>query len=74
MVLTGWTIYDHPSDRPDCFIARRWIVMRSYNDPVPTRDVLTATTLDELRRLLPPGLTCLPRYLNDDPKIVEVWI
>jgi hypothetical protein len=67
-----WTVYDHPTDQPDCYVARLWIIgdgqIKSSND------MFTADTLDELRRLLPPGLNRLDRFDQDDPKIVEVWL
>ena len=70
--LTGWTVYDHPRDYPDCFIARRWIAVGG--EVVPTTDMFTGATLDEVRALLPPGLVYFPRAEQDDPKIVEVWL
>jgi hypothetical protein len=70
--LTGWTVYDHPRDYPDCFVARRWIA--KGGDVIPTTDMLVATTLDEVRALLPPGLIRFARMPEDDAKIVEVWI
>jgi hypothetical protein len=70
--MQGWTIYDHPRDYPDCFVARRWIT-KGY-DVIATADTFTAATLDEVRALLPPGLIVFPRCSNDDPVIVEVWL
>jgi len=62
-----WTIYDHPTDYPDVFVARKF-----YLDQ-PTDEILTDTTLDGLRRKLPPNLTWFKRDPMDDPKIVECW-
>lgn len=70
--LSMWTVYDHPRDYPDVFVARRFEITRGLSGP--TNDMFTADTLDELRRLLPPGLFCLLREPDDDPKIVETWI
>src|SRR5215831_9442640 len=39
-----------------------------------TGDMFTAATLAELRVLLPPGLTRVPRMQGDEPQIVEVWL
>jgi hypothetical protein len=36
-------------------------------------DMFTAETLQELRALLPPGLTCFARDPSDGPVIVECW-
>jgi hypothetical protein len=70
--LTGWTVYDHPRDYPHDFVARRWVAVGAHVQP--TSDMFTAPTLDQVRTLLPPGLVCFPRFENDDPKIVEVWL
>lgn len=66
--MNAWTIYDHPKDRPNCFVARR------FENANPTLEVLTAPTLDELRRKLPGVTQRIPRDPRDDLCIVEVWI
>jgi len=66
-----WTVYDHPSDYPDCFVARR------FELDTPTGDVITAPTLAALRAKLEVMADvgyCLPRDPRDDPNIVECWI
>jgi len=35
---------------------------------------MLADTLEAIRAMLPPGLVCIPRYVDDDPVIVEVWL
>jgi len=70
--LSMWTIYDHPTDRPDVFIARLWLV--DHEGWKFTRETREAQTLDEVRGMLPRGLTCLSRAPIDDPKIVETWL
>lgn len=72
--ITMYTIYDHPSDYPNVFVARRWVIPRDNTPAYPELDVLTADTLDELRQKMPPDFTCIRRDANDDPKIVEVWL
>lgn len=71
MVLPMWTIYDHPMDFPQEFVARRHDVTRQ--GPVPTDDVVTGGTLEEVRAQIPPGLFCTPRSESDDSVIVETW-
>jgi hypothetical protein len=39
-----------------------------------TNVVLDAPTLELVREMLPPGLTCLSRDPGDHPVIVETWI
>lgn len=70
--MDGWTIYDHPSDYPDCWVARRWVIQGGQ--VVPTDEVHTAATLRELRERVSPGRGLIPRHQLDDPRIVEVWL
>lgn len=67
-MLALWTVYDSPTDLPGRFVARKWLLDQ------PTNDLLEDKTLDGLRAKLPPGLTCLARLPQDDPKIVETWV
>jgi len=70
--LNIWTIYDHPSDYPEGYIARRWVVIDGLEKPT----IVTITGPLEAMRLhfQSKGLVCLPRDPTDDPKIVECWI
>lgn len=68
-----FTIYDHPNDVPNKFVLRRWTV-KANSVPVPDAGYQTADTLDGIRALIPPGLHCMPRNPQDDPKVVESWI
>lgn len=64
-----WTIYDHPIDFPDKFVARR------FENSLPTSEIIITPSLDELRdRFEENGLVCVQRHPHDDPKIIEVWI
>lgn len=69
--LTIWTIYDHPRDYPDKFVARPTYVGQRTSIG---RTVLQADTLAALRELLPLGLVRMPRLPEDDPVIVETWM
>lgn len=71
-MISGWTIYDHPHDRPDCFVARRWFALDG--EVLQTSDVFAASTLDEVRAMMPPGFVRFPRHGLDDPSIIEVWL
>lgn len=76
--LPMWVIYDHPKDFPDCFVARKHVVVGGLPPGISmsgaTPETLTADTLAALREKLPPGLTCLTRDLGDDPVILETWL
>jgi hypothetical protein len=71
-VMDIWTIYDHPTDYPDSFVARRSVI--SKHETITTTDMFVADTLEELEALLPRGMAWIPRMKMDDPKIVGVWI
>lgn len=62
------TVYKHPEDYPEQYVARVWDANR------PTHLIALADTLDELRETIPQGMYNLGRQPQDDPCIVEVWI
>lgn len=71
--LEMWTVYKHPKDHPDKYVARKFVI--EPLQVIATNDMFVADSLEEIRLLLPDqGLHCLPRYENDDPNIVEVWL
>lgn len=70
--LTIWTIYEKPKDFPNSLVARRWKI--SAGGKKATDCIIIGQTLEEVRNLLPYGLTIVPRETNDDPCIVESWI
>jgi hypothetical protein len=76
MEMSQWVVYRHPRDYPAKYVARRWDVRSPGHGAqvIATDEVKLANTLDEIRRLIPPGLYCLNRFEDDDPCIVEVWI
>ena len=65
---TLWTIYKHPLDYPDKFIARKFVLDK------PTPEIRIGNTLEEVRELLPRGLTRFERNPNDESTIVEIWM
>jgi hypothetical protein len=73
--LSMWTIYDHPSDYPDDYVARRWDI--DVTGQVATPDIIggagddLAGLRDTFRRA---GLHCMGREPGDDAKIVETWL
>lgn len=71
--LDLWTVYDHPTDFPDGFIARLWRVGEN-NRPCATDRVCIGATLDAVRAQLPPGLHRMSRMPDDDSVIVETWL
>jgi hypothetical protein len=72
-VLEIWTIFDHPQDYPEMVVARRFEVQQGNSEPVSTQDVKLGSSVEEVRRLLPPGLSRIPRDPGDPPSVVESW-
>lgn len=67
--LPMWVIYDHPTDFPDHFVARRW------DGLTPTDDTIKSDQLGTIRFAMRTlGLVCLARQEGDDAKIIEVWL
>ena len=63
------TVYDHPKDYPDKFVARVWDVDR------PTNLAAIADTYEELLEAIPVHqMTRMEPNPKDDPVIRETWI
>ena len=68
-VFNLWTIYDHPRDYPNSYVARRW-----ENDQ-PTGEHMVSPDIESLRdQMRARGLALLSREQADDPCIVETWL
>lgn len=71
--LEMWTVYDHPTDYPDGYVVRLFLVDGA--GPRPTTTAFRSDDLAKLRaEMVARGLTCLMRDPSDDPKIVETWL
>lgn len=67
--ISIWTVYDHPTDYPESFVARRFCGIKA------TRDRIVVKDLEAIRKTMRAlGLRCLARFPEDDPKIIETWI
>ena len=76
-LLSMWTVYDHPRDWPQWFVARRWEIRAGEVAPVRTDDMVFGRTLEIVRMhidRITPGLFRLPRQPGDDPVVVETWV
>lgn len=67
-LLDIWTVYDHPLDYPEYFVVRRWELTS------PREHYLFASLGKAQAFLVSKGLARLPRFEQDDPKIIETWI
>lgn len=73
--LTMWVVYRHPSDYPDSYVVRQWVIPRDGSQPrAEFLPAVVAATLADARLAVPFGLTRLPRYDADDRAIEEVWL
>jgi hypothetical protein len=72
--LAMWTVYKHPTDYPDKYVARRFDVDAS--GPKPSASIIVAADLKTLRATLRDEmhLTCLSRDPSDEVQIVETWL
>ncbi|MES2157510.1 MAG: hypothetical protein V4512_06870 [Pseudomonadota bacterium] len=71
-LLTMWVITENPTDHPGRFVARQWIIGRNRTSATAEHHI--ADTLEQVRAMLPPFLTMIPRDSRDDRVIVESWI
>lgn len=71
-VLSAWIVLFNPSDFPGKYVVRRNDIGRGA--VIATEEHHVGDTLDEVRAVVPAGCVMLPRYANDDPAIVEVWL
>jgi len=74
-VLSIWVVFDHPRDFPRHVVVREQRIVRGMREPVSAAvgclyDTVDAAMKDWARR----GLYWMPRYADDDPIIVGVWV
>ncbi len=70
--LLMFVIYKHPLDFPSHYVVRRCRVAEGVTEM--DRGAHLAKTAEEARTLVPPGLYRLPRFHDDDPAVLEVWL
>ncbi|MDW5418096.1 hypothetical protein R6242_16135 [Iodobacter sp. CM08] len=66
------TIYEHPTDYPDDYVARKSFVQDGAIKQ--TEEVFIEKTLEEVRSKLPSNLNKIARAPEDEPQIVECWL
>jgi hypothetical protein len=73
-MLDIWTVYDHPTDYPNNYVARRFTIDAS-GGARPTDSIIVAPDLARLRAYLAGTLFLarLDRQPLDKPDIVETW-
>lgn len=71
--LSIWTVYDHPTDFPQEFVARQHLADKGGSQP--TQNAFRTRRIETMRMILGhAGLVQMMRDPSDDPKIVESWL
>lgn len=67
--LRIWTVYKHPTDYPDCYVARL------FENDVPTASFVASPNYSTIEQMMwGLGLAKFSRDPSDDPKILEIWV
>lgn len=70
-----FTIYFNPTDYPNRYVVRRFVIFPNMADPVadptPTR---ICHSIQEARRAIPDGLVMMTRHPSDPLGVVESWV
>jgi hypothetical protein len=75
VLMSVWTVYDHPLDFPEHIVARRFEIIIGELEPRPTPDVYLADDVEMLQQHFTRiGLAFLARVEADDPKIMGIWL
>ena len=73
--LVMWVMYESPSDYPNEFVARKWVIRSGAVHPIYTYYIKRSSDIETIREeLLALGLTRVPRNESDDANIVETWL
>jgi hypothetical protein len=72
MMLDMYVVYDHPTDFPNHFVVRHWII--GAGSAKPTDRCVIGKTLDEVRTAIPAYYVRLERSPEDEPQILESWV
>ena len=72
--MAMYTIYFNPKDYPNKYVARKWLIVGGFQNPIPTRESWVENSLNEIREHIPSGMARIERSPCDDPVIVESWI
>jgi hypothetical protein len=70
--LEVYTIYDHPSDYPNHFVVRKWLIRG--DKPIPTDWIRASKSLKVVRKYIPFDRVRIERSIEDNRYILESWI
>lgn len=69
-----WTLYDHPTDFPDCYVARRFSGMTGIASDQTITGQSPGEVLLKIEAVDPNACQFIPRSPSDDPVIMGSWI
>ena len=69
------TVYEHPKDIPDSYVARAHVFVHGVKAPYASSAIYIARdTLDAVRAAIPTDMLRICRQPTDDPTIVESYM
>lgn len=69
------TVYDHPQDFPDGYVARAHIIAHGGKAVYASHMIyIGRETIDEVRAAIPPDMVKMMRHPQDDPVIIETYV
>lgn len=69
------TVYEHPDDISDSYVARAHILVHGVKEPYASPAIYIARdTLDAVRAAIPADMLRICRQPTDDPTIVESYM
>ena len=72
--ISMFAIYNNPSDFPDKFVVREWLIGPGVKTPLQ-KPIAIVDSLEEARAAVPASADfCLDRNPDDDSVIVETWV
>lgn len=69
-----WTLYDHPTDYPDCYVARRFSGITGLASVQVITGDSPGAVLVKIQEVDANACQWMPRHTDDDPKIMGCWI
>lgn len=75
VITEHYVVYHNPKDYPGKWVVRKWLVCQGEKEPLPDHiPVVVADSKTTALGKIPMGMHCIPRFPDDDPCVVEVWL
>lgn len=69
-----YAIYFNPKDFPGQYVVRAFLTTEGP-DPIPfVKPAYVGDSLEDARAVIPQGRVHFPRFPQDPPSVVEVWL